>query len=96
MTAVETVTPRRGPLAAASRYLNVRFRHGGYITITEWQDEAAERLAVNSYMGPLKKGAGPHVSLESSGTRIKTLTAMSPNVGVSELRTFDRCGLDEP
>jgi hypothetical protein len=95
VAAVETVTPRRGPLARASRYLNVRLRHGGHITITEWQSEAAEETAVRSYMSPPEKGA-PQVSLESSGTRIKTLTAMSPNVGVSELQTFDRCGLDEP
>jgi hypothetical protein len=88
VAAVETITPRRGPAAGSSRYLDVRLKHGGHITITEWQHEAAADRAVESY--------GPHASMEISGTRIKTLTVLSPNVEANELRRFDGCGLDEP
>jgi len=90
VAAVETRTPSRGPLAAARGYLTVRLEHGGYITITEWPSGPGAERAARSYM------ADRGVSIESSGSSIRTVTVMSDTVTVGEVENFRPCGLLEP
>jgi hypothetical protein len=89
VAAVRTIAPTRGLAAGARRYVNVRFKGGASITVTEWRDEAAEARAIRSYM---RLG----YSLGSIGTRPKILEALSQNLPPGALDAFRRCGLGQP
>ena len=56
--AVETKAPASGPAAGAAGYLEIRFKRGGTITITNWPDEAAADTASRRYQKADEHTAG--------------------------------------
>jgi hypothetical protein len=84
VAAVETTTPTRGPAAGAARYLNVRFKNGGIITVTEWPNREAAHDAAGRYE------TNKHLSLGGSGI---DLEVMSVTVDASEIQPFNWCGV---
>jgi hypothetical protein len=91
VTAVETSTPSSGPAAGATRYVNVRFKHGGSMTVSEWPDTQAADNAAGRYE------TNPHVSIGALGTTLEVLSDR-PSVSATELDWFNTCGVgrDEP
>jgi hypothetical protein len=87
VAAVETGLPSSGPSAGATRYVDVRFRRGGSMTLIQWADRQAASNAAGRYE-PNK-----HVSLGLLGT---TLEVLSVTVDPSELQPFKGCGVGKP
>ncbi len=88
VAAVETAAPKSGLGAGASRYVNVRFKRRGTITVTEWRDGSAEGRTIRRYMRL-------RYSLGASTTRPTILEALSQDLPLEAIDPFRRCGLGQ-
>ncbi len=69
------------------RYIHVRFKSGGSMTVTQWPDRQAAGNAAGRY------GSNTQLSLGLLGT---TLEVLSITVDPRELQPFNGCGVGRP